>query len=77
MNSHHDDIIPTDRDQLTAEDVAHYLRTDHTTVTGWLESGHLPGYRLPDRWLVMNTDLQTYLRARQNHPANDADRPAN
>ncbi|WP_114908013.1 helix-turn-helix domain-containing protein [Ornithinimicrobium murale] len=49
-------ILRTDRDQLTVEDVAHYLRVDAHTVTRWLDNADLPGYRLPTRWLIMSDD---------------------
>lgn len=66
MNNAHVPNMPL---HLTIEDVAHYLRTDHTTITGWLENGNLPGYRLPDRWLITADDLQNYLTSRRNtHP---------
>lgn len=60
---------------LTVEDVAHYLRTDHTTITGWLDNGDLPGYRLPDRWLIMSDDLHRFLAGRHTGPADDTPSP--
>ena len=64
-------ILRTERDQLTVEAVAHYLRVDAQTVTGWLESAQLGGYRLPTGWLVMSDDLQAFLAA-AHQPANMA-----
>lgn len=63
MNTAH---VPNAPLHLTIEDVAHYLRTDHATITTWLESGDLPGYHLPDRWLITADDLQDYLTLRRN-----------
>lgn len=58
--------LSTDRDQLTVQDVAHELGVDAATVSGWLASGELAGYRLPSRWLIMADDLQAFLtRGRQ------------
>lgn len=59
------------RDQLTVEDVAHYLRRDAAVVQRWLESGLLPGYSLPDGyWLIMRDDLDAFLAAHR-HQIND------
>lgn len=56
-----DQLLVTAVPQLTVEDVAHYLRTDAATVTRWLEARALPGYRLPDRWLISADELADYL----------------
>lgn len=63
MNAAH---VPNTPLHLTVEDVAHYLRADHAAITSWLESGDLPGYQLPDRWLITADDLQDYLDGRRN-----------
>lgn len=55
--------------QLTVEDAAHYLRTDPATVAHWLENGQLPGYRLPDRWLIAADELADYLQRRRSQSA--------
>lgn len=47
----------TNAPQLTVEDAAHYLRTDADTITHLLEERQLPGYRLPDRWLIAADEL--------------------
>lgn len=53
-----------DRDQLTVRDVAHQLGVEAATVSRWLESGQLAGYRLPSRWLIMADDLEALLTER-------------
>ena len=62
MNAAH---VPNTPLHLTVEDVAHYLRTDHAAITSWLESGYVPGYQLPDRWLITADDRRT-LDGRRN-----------
>lgn len=66
--------IPLNPPRLTIEDVAHYLRTDAATITHWLETGQLPGYRLPDRWLVMTDELLDYLRTHRSNADSSAGR---
>lgn len=59
------------RDQLTIEDVAHYLRRDAAEVRRWLEDGLLPGYSLPGgHWLIMRDDLDAFLTAHR-HQVNE------
>lgn len=55
-------LLLTTAPQLTVEDVAHYLRTDAATVTRWLENRRLPGYRLPDRWLIAADELAAHIQ---------------
>lgn len=54
---------------LTVEDVSHLLRTDKETIESWLHAGAIPGYRLPDRWLIMADELQDYLTTKHNQPS--------
>lgn len=59
-------LIDSTTPQLTVEDVSHLLRTDKETVEAWLQAGTLPGYRLPDRWLIMADELHDYLATKHN-----------
>ncbi len=48
---------------LTTGDVASICRCSHDTVKRWLESGQLPGHRLPPQgqWRVLPKDLMEFM----------------
>lgn len=53
-------------ERLTPTEAAAFLRVTESDVTKWLEDGALPGYRLPDRWLIMRDELSEHLVESRN-----------
>lgn len=46
---------------MGVDDVANLLGLNPRTVSNWLKDGHLPGYKLPGRWLVLREELHDFL----------------
>lgn len=65
MHSNYSRISDSLTERLTATETAAFLRVSETDVIRWLEAGALPGYKLPDRWLIMRDELTEHLT--QNH----------
>lgn len=55
-------------EQLTTTETAAFLRVTESDVTRWLDAGELPGYRLPDRWLIWRDELAEHLAEHRNDP---------
>lgn len=53
-------------ESLDVCDVAQALGTSENNVRVWLRTGELPGYKLPRRWLVLRTELRTWLTHARN-----------
>lgn len=68
-----DDLLDGYPERLSARDVATVLGVDVRTVVRWLKNGQLPGFRLPNAWMVLREDLRDYLRAAYNITTDRAD----
>ncbi len=53
---------------LTPTDVADRLQVNERTVTIWLRTGRLRGFKIGKEWRISPDDLQAYLEASANKP---------
>ncbi len=53
---------------LTPTDVANHLQVNERTVTGWLRTGHLRGFKIGKEWRISPDDVQVFLEAGANMP---------
>lgn len=56
---------------LTVAQVSERLRTEERTVTRWLRTGHLRGYKLGGVWRVAPDDLDGFLKSPADRPRKD------
>ncbi len=61
--------LMTDQILLTPFDVAKRLQMNERTVTQWLRTGHLRGYKIGKEWRVSEIDLKNFLEASANKPS--------
>jgi len=57
-------------DEMTTDDVAHYLNVHRKTVINLVERGELRGYRVGRNWRFRKSDVDEYLE-RQREPKPD------
>lgn len=61
---------------ISVTDLAKVLGVTRQTLYGWLQSGHVPGHRLPNGgWLIITEDVKAMLRAGSNRPARTTAEP--
>ncbi len=53
---------------LTPTDVANRLQLNERTVTRWLRTGLLRGYKIGKEWRIAAKDLDAFLQAGVNKP---------
>ncbi len=56
---------------LTAPQVAESLQVNDRTVTQWLRKGYLRGFKIGKEWRISARDLNIFLNAHANRPADD------
>ncbi len=59
-------LVKNRQEYLTSEEVAQELRIEHETVTRWLRTGALPGYKFGKQWRVRPDDLEQFVRECRN-----------
>lgn len=59
-------LVMDRQEYLTSEEVAQKLRIEHETVTRWLRTCALPGYKFGKQWRVRPDDLEKFVRERRN-----------
>ncbi len=57
-----------DNKLLTPNDVASRLQMHERTVTLWLRTRHLRGFKVGKEWRISPDDLQAFLEASANKP---------
>lgn len=58
------------RPMLTLHEVADLLKVKESTVRTWIHDGDLRAVKLGRDWRVAQRDLETFLDAHANRPAN-------
>ena len=53
--------VPTDKQWLSAAEVASYMGVSPHVVTSMLRSGEMPGVKFCREWRVARVDLESYL----------------
>ena len=53
---------------LTPTDVAERLQLQERTVTRWLRTGYLRGFKLGKEWRVSSEDLYSFIEHHANKP---------
>jgi excisionase family DNA binding protein len=53
---------------LTPTDVAERLQLQERTVTRWLRTGYLRGFKLGKEWRVSSKDLYSFIEQHANTP---------
>ena len=61
----------TNQDWLLVKDIATELRFSENTIYGWLEDGLLVGHRIAGSWRVKRHDLDAFIAAGRNVPAQE------
>lgn len=59
------------RPMLTLHEVADLLKVKESTVRGWIHDGSLRAAKFGRDWRVAQKDLETYVNAHANRPADD------
>jgi excisionase family DNA binding protein len=54
----------TDREVLTLEEVADYLRLSTKTISRMARSGQLPAFKAGNHWRVRRAELEGWIRRR-------------
>lgn len=62
-------------DELTSADLIELFGKTKQTISAWLNSGEIPGYRIGGRWIVHKHELRTRLQETSNQPAGGVSRP--
>ena len=62
-------LDPMDEQLLTAVDIANRLQINAKTVTQWLRTGYLRGFKVRKEWRVSVKDLEAFLEASANKPS--------
>lgn len=57
-----------DQEYLTPAEIAKQLKITERTVYRWLDAGQLRGLKLGRVWRVRNSDLESFLKERENSP---------
>ena len=57
------------RPLLTIHEVAGLLKVKESTVRAWIKSGNLRAVKFGREWRVVQKDLEAYLNAHANRPA--------
>ena len=63
--------MPYDRYQ-TVQELAGRLEVSEATVRNWIKSGALRAIDIGKGWRISNTDLESFLKARETAPRNTA-----
>ncbi len=61
---------------LTPSDVANRLQMNERTVTLWLRTGLLRGFKIGKEWRVSDIDLEAFIEASANKPSDCSPRSA-
>jgi excisionase family DNA binding protein len=56
---------------LTPIDIADRLQVNERTVTQWLRTGHVRGFKIGKEWRVSVKDLEAFLEAGANKPSSE------
>ena len=60
-----DEVPNTQKELLSAEDVAHYLGVGPVTVYRWCKEGRLQGIKLGKHWRIRREALEDFLKQRE------------
>ncbi len=58
-----------EKNLITATQVAQRLQVNERTVTQWLRTGYLRGFKIGKEWRVSARDLEAFLERNANVPA--------
>ncbi len=56
---------------LTPSQVAERLQLQERTVTRWLRTGYLSGFKLGKEWRVSSEDLRSFIEQHANKPLDE------
>ncbi len=56
---------------LTPAQIAERLQLQERTVTRWLRTGYLRGFKLGKEWRVSSEDLRSFIENHANKPLNE------
>ena len=68
--------MPVDQYQ-TVQELAARLEVSEATIRQWIKSGELRAIDIGKGWRIANTDLATFLKARETGPRKPTNAPAN
>ncbi len=61
----------TEEKLLTPSQVSEHLQIQERTVTRWLRTGYLRGFKLGKEWRVSSADLHSFMEKHANKPLDE------